>query len=55
MIDNLQSQMTHTNIVDIRETKAKMGVDVLHVFLNRVYLTTDISGRFLDRKQKLIR
>ena len=47
--------MAHAYIVNIGETEAEMSMNIFHIFLNRIDLASDISGRFLYRKQKLIR
>jgi hypothetical protein len=55
MINNLQTKMAHTYIIDIREAEAEMRVDIFHILHDGVNLPADIAGRLLNRKKQLIR
>lgn len=46
IIKNLNPQMRHTDLIDIRETHRKAHIDVFHVLHHRIHLSADITGRF---------
>ena len=48
IIKNLNPQMRHTDLIDIRETHRKAHIDVFHVLHHRIHLSADVAGRFLN-------
>ena len=48
IIKNLNPQMRHTDLIDIRETHRKAHIDVFHVLHHRIHLSADITGRFFN-------
>ena len=48
IVKNLNPQMRHTDLIDIRETHRKAHINVFHVLHHRIHLSADVTGRFLN-------
>ena len=54
IVENLNAQMGHSNLIHIRETHGEPDVYLFLVLHDRIDFTTDIAGRFLNGHQDLI-
>ena len=48
IVEDLDSQMGHTDLVNVRKTHGKADIHLILIFHHRIYFTADITGRFLN-------
>ena len=53
IVENLDSQMGHTDVIHVRETHGKPNVHSGRILLHHIHLTADIAGGLLDTQEYL--
>ena len=48
IVEDLDAQMRHTDLVHIRETHAKQDIDGIYILRCRIDLVADVARRLLD-------
>ena len=54
IIQNLQPQMRHADLIHVREAHRKTDIHLLRVLHHRIDLAADIPGRFVNTQQNFI-
>ena len=53
IIKDLDSQMGHTNVINIRKAHGKPDVHSRRILLHHIHLTADVAGGLLDTQEYL--